>query len=262
MPSANEPGSSPGIEMEAASRGVIDAIRDLNLSIMMQGLGPDPVLSVVVRDHTIRLHLPLAHTDLIQRFILQYRTLFEIDALNAVRAELQPGAVVVDAGANIGTHSLFFALLCGASEVIAFEPMRTSFLTLQRNIALNGASAIRAMNVALGAVRGSAALHFFSHWNTGATVLDLAQTGPYPVMPLDDLDLRRLDFLKLDVEGSQLAVLAGAAATLARCRPRIWVELRQAHGEVKPGHVALRQLGYTPARQLSPDDWLFVPETG
>lgn len=262
MPSDKESMVPLDIASLSILQALVEAVNGLTRSVMMQALGPDQVLTVVVRDTPIRLYLPLAHTDLIQRFILQFRTLFEIDLLNAVRDSIPPGATVIDAGANIGTHSLFFALICGAAEVISFEPMRVSYEILQRNIALNEVNAIRAVNAALGTRPGSATLHFFSHWNTGAAMLDAGRDGPYRVTTIDELGLARLDFLKLDVEGAQLAVIAGAMQTIARCRPKIWVELRCAFGEVEPGHATLNKLGYRLAAQLSPDDWLFIPGAG
>ena len=225
-------------------------------------LGPDRILQFAYRDHWVRLHLPLAEVDVIQRRILARRTFFEEEQLADIRKVIPPEAVVVDAGANIGNHSVFFALIAGARQVHAFEPMRVAFSTLQRNIALNGlGERVTAHNVAVGAAAGSADLLRYVEHNTGGTVLGLDRPGLYPVAPIDSLGLERCDFLKIDVEGNQLAALAGAAQTIARCRPMIWVELRAKRQEFAEGEAKLRELGYRLLRPVadSPDDFLFTP---
>jgi hypothetical protein len=52
--------------------------------------------------------------------------------------------------------------------------------------------------------------------------------GAISVSPLDDLIAGRVDFLKIDVEGMEMEALAGAAAILARDRPRIYIEVLDA----------------------------------
>ncbi len=54
-----------------------------------------------------------------------------------------------------------------------------------------------------------------SHWAEGAEV---------PLEAIDDLGLNRVDFIKVDVEGMESAVLAGAAKTIRRCHPALYVE--------------------------------------
>jgi FkbM family methyltransferase len=225
-------------------------------------LGPERVLEFAHLDNWVRMHLPLAGQDVIQKRILAQRSFFEPTQLADIRRHVAPGSVVIDAGANIGNHSLYFAMICRAKQVHAFEPMRVAFATLRKNIELNALQdTIVAHNVAVGAREGTADLLRYVEHNTGGTVLGLDRPGFYPVVPIDSLRLERCDFLKMDVEGGQIAALDGAAETLARCRPLVWVELRSKRSEFDAGNAKMQSMGYRLLRPVaeSPDDFLFGP---
>lgn len=66
----------------------------------------------------------------------------------------------------------------------------------------------------------------------------------------------------MDVEGGFAGVIAGAARTLARFRPPVWMELRPRVGELEPGVAAMARIGYRLDRQIgrSPNDHLFLPD--
>lgn len=238
-------------------RGVHDLIRVQQLAL----LGPERVIQFAFMDHWVQLHLPLAHADKIQRTILGRHSFFEANLLLDIRSHIGSQSVVVDAGANIGNHTVYFGLICGAERVHAFEPMRVAHATLTRNIALNNLGNVTAHHKAVGAEEGWAELVRYVQHNTGSTVLDLDRPGAYPVVPIDSLRLERCDFIKMDVEGAQIHAMRGAAETLARCRPLIWVELRAAAGEIEAGHAQMQAMGYRPLRQVagSPTDFLFGP---
>jgi FkbM family methyltransferase len=260
---------SPGAEMDKeqlATPGIGESIIGrLNELIRLQQLallGPDRVLEFAMLDRWVRLHLPLAGTDVIQRRILAQRNFFEAAQLAEIRPLIGPDSVVLDAGANIGNHTVFFALICGARQVHAFEPMRVAFSTLQRNVQLNDLTNVLAYNLALGASEGEAQLLRYVEHNTGGSVLGLdAPGGGYRVVPIDCLALERCDFIKIDVEGAQIQALDGAAETIARCRPMVWVELRSRRDEFAAGNAWFERHGYRLVRPIaaSPDDFLFGP---
>jgi FkbM family methyltransferase len=162
------------------------------------------------------------------------------EELNLLGRFIQPGACVLDAGAFIGTHTLAFARMVGvAGKVYAFEPRREIFAYLQRNIALNGASQVRVCNVALGARLARLAmapLDLLHEDNFGGLALALssetADEARYDVeiVTLDGMDLSPVDLIKLDVEGMESEVLAGAQAVIARDRPVIFAECNSLGG--------------------------------
>ena len=124
--------------------------------------------------------------------------------------------VYVDVGACIGTHSLFFALMCPSTQVIAFEPRDHLYERVVRNAELNdGGDKITAYQFALSDTREDV-----------PASLD-GRDWILECRPLDEVVTGRVDVLKIDVEGMETKVLAGAARTLERWRPRVFAEAGQ-----------------------------------
>jgi FkbM family methyltransferase len=153
---------------------------------------------------------------------------FEIDWLQTM---LRPGDTVVDAGANVGSHSLPFAQAVGpAGRVHAFEPQATVAEVLQANMDLNGAAQVEVHQAALGAVPGRIVVpRLASDRPINLGGLTLGGFGPgegddVALTTLDDLGLTACRLIKIDVEGMEGEVLAGGVETLGRCRPILYVE--------------------------------------
>jgi FkbM family methyltransferase len=145
------------------------------------------------------------------------------------RQILRPGCVVVEAGANIGTHTLALSQLVGdQGQVYAFEPQRVLFQMLGANLAMNGRLNVDCRREALGQTSGQILVPAFDYRapaNYGGLQLGSHPSGePTPVTTIDGLRLLRLDLLKADVEGMELQVLRGASETIHRCRPVLYVE--------------------------------------
>ncbi len=145
------------------------------------------------------------------------------------RQLLCPGSYVVEGGSNIGAHTLFLAkAVWPTGKVLAFEPQRIVFQTLCANLALNSVPNVDARNLALGNAPGITMVPALDHaqiHNFGSVELGLYAEGEnVQVITLDSLNLPRCDFLKIDVEGMETEVLEGAAATIARCQPVLYVE--------------------------------------
>ena len=160
---------------------------------------------------------------------------------------LGPGDVALDIGANFGSHTLPLARLVGTSgKVFAFEPQRILFQILCGNVALNELPNVHALPVAVGRAAGHAkvpALDYRGANNFGGISLVGSQGEDVPVVTLDQLEVTRATLIKIDVEGMELDVLAGATATLARCRPILYVENDRAEkAEALVAHV--RDAGY------------------
>ncbi|MEO3472429.1 FkbM family methyltransferase [Roseomonas sp. CAU 1739] len=245
-------------DLAASFKAMNRKLEDLRVATLYQALGPERILEFPVFDTTFRMYLPYATTDMVQRHILASASLFEQALLRRVQPHIAPGSVIVDAGANIGNHTLFFGLVCGAAEIHAFEPLRTIFAILERNVALNRLANVHCHNAALGAQEGRGSLAAFGVGNIAASRFDLDAGSGYRVTTIDALCLERLDFLKIDVEGNQIPMLQGARATIRRLRPMVWIELRPRQGEYESGDAAMRDLGYRQVETLSPTDFLYV----
>jgi FkbM family methyltransferase len=195
---------------------------------------------------------------------------FELATLRLYASILQPGDVVLDIGANIGAHTLPFARLVGRDgKVYAFEPTQYAFEKLQRNVAVNPALAgsIVLVNAMLVSdLRSPLAPQIYSSWplhqeeglhsrHRGK----MMSTCDAAAMTLDEFvdkeGIGRIDFVKLDVDGNEDAVLAGAANTLRRFRPRVLMEWAPYLFEGKAGIMerilsGFIDLGYGPKKPL------------
>jgi FkbM family methyltransferase len=241
---------------------ILQQITAVNQYQRYLALGSEKVHQFMYADTLFRVYLPFADKDLIQKQILMSSTFFEHAYLQAVRKFIPAQAVIIDAGANIGNHTLFFAGVCQAKRIYAFEPLREIFKILEQNIRLNGFDQVMPINAVLGAEPGKAALDLFRPANIGATSFQATSRGDYEITTLDALNLDKLDFIKMDVEGAQQAVLEGSRQTLARCRPVLWLELRRKLGEYEPTVALLESLGYRLEHSLGLNDYLFVASGG
>lgn len=156
----------------------------------------------------------------------------EIEALLLISESLSDGAVFIDAGANIGLISIPMArrLRQRSGRVIAFEPQRLTYYMLTGNAALAGLTNIYCHQIALAAESGTILVperdpEQQQDFGAVSLLADEGQGIGVPAVPIDLLGLDRLDLLKLDVEGMELLVLAGAESSIAKFRPLIWVEI-------------------------------------
>jgi FkbM family methyltransferase len=134
---------------------------------------------------------------------------------------LTAGDVVVDAGAFIGDHTIAYQRTVGSSgRVLAFEPNVLARTCGERNV-----PSAEWHKEALGL--GDGVLYLNENGgNPGGSWLSLKPTPKeVRVISLDSLNLQRLNFLKVDVEGREVDLLRGAKETLSRCRPKIWIEI-------------------------------------
>jgi len=142
---------------------------------------------------------------------------------------LKPGMTVVDVGANIGAHTVYFATAVGArGRVFAFEPQRIIYQMLCGNVALNMHGNVVAVQAALGASPGRIVVprvDYTKGGNFGQVALDSAQPGEtVNVQTLDAYSLKSCHLIKIDVEGMEQSVLEGARKTLAAHQPILYVE--------------------------------------
>ncbi len=141
----------------------------------------------------------------------------------------KPGDMVVEAGANIGADTVPLARHLGPQGwLLAVEPQRLVHQTLCANVAMNGLANVVTPWCALGAEPGVAVvppLDYARAGNYGGIALRRDGAGErVPVATIDSFELPRCALIKADVEGMELEVLKGAAATIARHQPRLYLE--------------------------------------
>lgn len=172
-------------------------------------------------------------TDRIQRQM--WAGVYEPHVHECFNVILEPGAVYFDVGAHIGFHAAFAAHRVGLEgHVFAFEADPHIYERLARN--LSQFPWAQAMNTAVWDRTGSLTFERSSTknesgWGTVSAVRDFGK-GEHVVVPsvaLDDwcrdLHLGRWDAMKLDAEGSELAVLRGAQTLLEKFRPLLIMEI-------------------------------------
>lgn len=169
-------------------------------------------------------------------------TTWNLDEYAAFRRALTPGQIAIDVGASLGAYALLFGQWVGETgRVYAFEPAPIIADGLERHVALNGLASTVAVVRAAVADRTSSAgfiapgLHAINR----LAHADEAAPGAIEVRTtsLDDFCAEagiEPDLVKIDVEGTELAVLRGARNTIRRAGGRLalFVEL---HPSLWPG---------------------------
>ncbi len=142
---------------------------------------------------------------------------------------IQKEAVVLDIGANIGVHTIPLAHLVGPDGiVVAFEPQTVLHQILGANLVLNSITNVFTYAMALGDTEGECLIPVLDYSQAidfdGIGVDTVEEGEAVPMDRLDTFNLDRVDFIKLSVTGYESKVLAGAAGTIARCHPIMYIE--------------------------------------
>jgi len=160
---------------------------------------------------------------------------YEPAVTRAVEQVVAPGDICVDIGANFGWYTTLLARLAGPTgHVHAFEPVPDVFAWLERNVALSrGGAPVHLVRAALGdGSQDEVTLYLFEQMTLGHTSLLPGRHTPSrvvtaPLMTLDnylaEAQVGPVSFIKADVEGAELAMLAGADRVLAQRVAPIWV---------------------------------------
>lgn len=128
----------------------------------------------------------------------------------------------IDIGAHIGTVSIPYSKLF--NQVISFEPNSENFENLKKNIEYNNCKNIISYNIALSNSNDSYNL-IKSGRNTGCFHIEKSENTNNKTIRLDELNINsKIDFIKIDTEGSELYVLEGAINTINKNKPLIQVE--------------------------------------
>jgi len=150
-----------------------------------------------------------------------------------VLAFITPGCVVLDVGANIGTHTLAFARAVGRQgTVFSFEPQNFICNVLEENVKRNGLTNVQVFRKGVSATKGKAYLASDENAsrivNSGSVQLvveDTTKAGDVvEVISIDSLKLEECALIKIDVEGLEVAVLAGATDLIHDKRPVVIAE--------------------------------------
>lgn len=196
-------------------------------------------------------------------------------------------SIVIEGGAYIGTHTIKLAYL--SKHVYAFEPMPQTNNTLTNNLKLNDITNVTVFNEGLSDKIGNTYYEWSEIDNPGGSGLannpdgKTGDTNPYFInilenkknkievnlITIDSLNLQRVDFIKLDIEGYEILAINGAIETIKKYKPiitlEVWSSVDKCDIEyTKSKFKILLDLGYT-VEQISVStnieypDFLFLP---
>jgi FkbM family methyltransferase len=186
-----------------------------------------------------------------------------------IRDSLQPGATYVDVGAHTGFFVLCAARLVGVQgRIFALEPDPANFANLSRNIELNSLTQVEALQIAAWSSRTTLNLSragTASGLSEGRVSEQATRDGASPEasfatpgVPLDEVVAEVSGLIKIDVEGAEMDVLAGAHRLLS-ARQSVWAVECHTRPLAESVEKTFRNLGYVVERVGRPDtagrDW-------
>ena len=192
-----------------------------------------------------KFYVPNYPIDLIQSEIVDDGTFYEIDVLEKLQPYIKKNAVILDIGANIGNHSVYWAVKSNTKRVYSFEPVQDTFKILKKNVEINDLNnKIKIFNIGLSNRKINGSVSFYDRRNIGGTPVKQNPNGNLSLDKLDNIKIKEnaVDFVKIDVEGHELEVLQGARETLIKYKPTVFIE---AFPDSRPKvHEYLTNLGY------------------
>ena len=194
---------------------------------------------------------------------IRFNNNFEEVNLNYINKIFENGVInkakggVLDIGANIGNHALYFALEGNADFVYAFEPIEDTFKILKRNVEINNLeNKISLFNCAVGAKHVMTTITNYHDDNIGGTQLAYSDKGNIECITIDDMRIKKdIKLIKIDVEGFEAEVIIGARRTIAEKQPYILVEIWSIEN-MQIIESILKPLGYQYI-QIALHDYLF-----
>lgn len=177
--------------------------------------------NTIVEDDLFGYKVKLDLSDWIQRNIF-LRSFYHNDKI-IIENVLKEGMTFIDVGSNIGYFSLLASQLVGDKGlVIAFEPNFKPYSYFKKTIENNSIKNIELYNYAIGDKEGDIWLYpnHEDKYNATATLVDVGQKDRYKVKTntldniIEKLNLKDIDYLKIDVDGYEPNVLEGAINAL------------------------------------------------
>lgn len=208
-------------------------------------------------------------SDYVQQQIY-FMGVYEPQLSHAFVRVLRPAMVVIDAGANVGQQTLLASTAVGeGGSVHSFEPVPQIFETLSHHVAMNGLRNVHLNRRALWSEETELTLGLPAghDGNKGAYSVRAARESTAVSAPAIRLDtyvaaqrLKRVDAIKLDIEGAEPFAIRGARETLREFSPLIFIEIyrdgltgmgsspRELWDEIAPLGYHAWEVGYGPAQ--------------
>jgi FkbM family methyltransferase len=160
--------------------------------------------------------------DSVSNRIYQKKMFYDIEKLNETLDYITSDSVVVDCGANLGNHTVFWSQHC--KKVYAFEPFELNYRLLKKNIETNNCNA-ESYKILLGKEDSTRYRCESNEISRAATRFIKDEKGDFVSDRLDNIITVPVDFMKIDVEGAELDLLHGAAKIIQSFHPILYIEV-------------------------------------
>ena len=233
----------------------------------------------IFRKGNVRFYLPNYPRDKSQTFIVDNNNFNEFFALDILNNYLNDESVIVDVGAFIGNHSLYWAINNNARKVYAFEPLLENYKILKKNIKINKLKGVViAKNVALGDKNGIAVVDKYATLDMASTTfknieddveINEEDIKDGLVKPYSDFHKRvngthcyfetldeqevfedKIDLLKIDTNGNEGNVLKGGEQFIKRHSPKLILIDTNTQDSLDKCTAILGDYGYNEIQQL------------
>jgi FkbM family methyltransferase len=166
---------------------------------------------------------------------------FALALLHARRLHYGDGVLAIDCGSNIGVHTIEWGkFMFNWGQVISLEAQEKLFYALAGNIILNNCLNVTAKNCAVSDSCGTLKIPMPNYHEAASfgslelipsqanefigQIIDYSKTTMVEMISIDSLDLKRIDLIKIDVEGMEEKVLNGATASIKKNKPIMIIE--------------------------------------
>jgi FkbM family methyltransferase len=206
------------------------------------------IAEVPVDGEVLRFHVYPGRENQGESVIHAAGKLCELEELTYIRERVASGGFIVDVGANIGNHLVYFARFLKPRVLLPIEPMPEAVRQLRENIALNRIECVDERYLGAGAGERRQRMTVKPAQELVSYGLVPSDMGEIEVFPLDEIIDAPAHFIKIDVEGMELEVLRGARRVLARSRPLVLIEL--ADDRKEEFERLLGEIGYAVERSF------------
>lgn len=211
--------------IEKESKTILDLIEKVKAS--KKNVNVEGLISFNHKGTEITFNLPF-RDDWVQKYIRMSRSFYELDMLEDIYNRVGTNKIMVDIGANIGNHTVYFSKICKAKQVYSFEPQTPIHEILIKNITSNNAKDnVQVFKMGVGAESSKAKVSVLDHGNYGMSKLENDESGEIEIDTLDRILLGKtetIDLIKIDVEGMEMDVLRGATEIFKKFKPLLYIE--------------------------------------
>ena len=218
-----------GFKVFWGKRTDIESLNILDICKKLQDIKSD-LIDDIFQLKGINIFVPDFPVDYIQSHLVLQKTFYEENSLKDLDEYLDSESVVLDVGANIGNHTLYWATQTKVKKVYSVEAYDKTYVKLVRNIQINNLeNRVSAFNFGVSDIESKGSVSHLESTNTGATQITADSNGDVNLKLLDSLNIieQRVDLIKIDVEGMELKCLRGAVNILQRFKPNLFVESAQ-----------------------------------